>query len=604
MAHDKAWIGYYDDSTGNRFEIDPNLLVKHGGIFGSTGSGKTVLGKILIEEMALQKVPSIVIDPQGDLASLIIPNDDETLKEKGVDLDRKEEFFATTEIRVFTPSSNKGIPISLNPVIFPQFNIDEVEVVRILDNVANTLVELLVKLVKYPPAKVIQSKSVIYTILLENWNRKKTVGDLKHLSSLMQEDDDLYQKFMNKSEKDKLVIAMNNLLIGSTGLLFSGQAKLDIGSLLEPKDDKTPVNVFFLKSLLNENEKHLFVSILIQALYSWMIQQGSSPTARCFFYMDEMAPFMPAGMSAPPGKAMLLLLLRQARKYGISCVLASQSPKDIDYHGLDQINSFFFGRILSDQSQRVIKNLLDTKMNPDRVDDILGKITTLTTGQFIGFLPDMKEQPTPQFRTRYLFSKHNTLTEADLKKIFHPDVPEDDIPVDSGVITKVQSEGEIQIEAQEGPSIISISSSSEGSDTATMPSSTTAPGYYRFKQLKEKAMEDLLERTIEYDFFEKITSTIKIRKFINLTNYSPAMIGYVKKMMAKFEYESIFEGTSPNGLLVNIFQHDNANIIVAIIIAENVIKVGLFGTFTSNQLKGDIEKLLDGISEICKKIIV
>nr|MDO8083686.1 DUF853 family protein [Candidatus Sigynarchaeum springense]MDO8118913.1 DUF853 family protein [Candidatus Sigynarchaeota archaeon] len=604
MPYDKAWLGYRDDSTGNRFEIDPNLLVKHGGIFGSTGSGKTVLGKILIEEMALQKVPSIVIDPQGDLASLIIPNDNEVLKEKGVDLDRKEEFFAKTEIRVFTPSSNKGIPISLNPVIFPPFNVDDVEVVRILDNVANTLVELLVKLVKYPPAKVVQSKSVIYTILLENWNRKKLVTDLRHLASLMQEDEDLYLKFMNKTEKDKLVISMNNLLIGSTGLLFSGHVKLDIGSLLEPKDDKTPVNVFFLKSLLNENEKHLFISILIQALYSWMIQQGSSPTAKCFFYMDEMAPFMPAGMSAPPGKAMLLLLLRQARKYGISCVLASQSPKDIDYHGLDQINSFFFGRILSDQSQKVLKNLLDAKMNPDRVDAILGKITMLTTGQFISFLPDIKGESTPQFKTRYLFSKHTTLTEADLKKILHPEVPEDDIVESPGETASDQAEGGIETEGEEGPNIISVSEPSDGGDTGTTQSATTGPVYYRFKQLKEKTVADLLERTIEYDFFDKIAGTIKIRKFVNLMNYNPAMLGYVKKMMAKFEYESTFEGTSPNGLLVNIFQHDNANIIVAIIVAENLIKVGLFGTFTNNQFKSNIEKLLDGISEIFKKIIV
>lgn len=595
MPYDKAWIGYRDDSTGDRFEIDAGLLVKHAGIFGSTGSGKTVLGKILIEEMALQGVPSIVIDPQGDLASLIIPNDDDVLKEKGVDLNRKEDFFACTEVRVFTPSSNKGIPISLNPVIFPPFNLDEVEVVRILDNVANTLVDLLVKLVKYPPAKVVQSKSVIYTILLENWNRKKLVTDLTNLADLIHDDDDFYQKFMNKAEKDKLVISMNNLLIGATGLLFSGQAKLDIGSLLEQRDGKTPVNIFFLKSLLNEGEKHLFISILIQALYSWMIQQGSSPAVRCFFYMDEMAPFMPAGMSAPPGKAMLLLLLRQARKYGVSCALASQSPKDIDYHGLDQINSFFFGRILSDQSQKVLKNLLDAKMNPDRVDVILGKITILTTGQFIAFVPDIKEEPTPQFKTRYLFSRHSTLTEADLKRILHPEMPEDE----------EAAPGRYEDTGDEGsPSIIEVTDPSGGNDTGATPAASDGSDFYRFKQLNEKVLEGLLERTIEYDFYEKIASSIKIRKFVNLTSYNPAMTVYIKKMMAKFEYEPVFEGTSPNGLVVNIFQHDTSSIAVAVIVAENVIKVGLFGAFASNQVKGDVEKLLDGVCEIFKRVVL
>lgn len=604
MSYEKAWIGYRDDSTGDRFEIDPALLVKHAGIFGSTGSGKTVLGKILMEEMALQKIPSIIIDPQGDIASLILPNDDEKLKEKGVDLERRDVFYANTEIRVFTPSSNKGIPISLNPVIFPPFTIDDVEVVRILDNVANTLVELLVKLVKYPPAKVIQSKSVIYTILLENWNRKKTVLDLKHLSALLQDDEDFYQKYMNKAEKDKLVISMNNLLVGSTGLLFSGQAKLDIGSLLESRDGKTPVNIFFLKSLLNENEKHLFISVLIQALYSWMIQQGSTPNVKCFFYMDEMAPFMPAGMSSPPGKAMLLLLLRQARKYGLSCALASQSPKDIDYHGLDQINSFFFGRILSEQSQKVLKNLLGAKMNPDKLDDVLNQITVLNTGQFIGFLPDLKDETNlPRFKTRFLFSKHTTLTEADLKKILHPEMADDDTSTTGEESPGLDVNNDANLEDVQEPSITGVS---ETTGSSIVPEDIVpgdqAQGAYRFKQLKEKMMEDLLKRTIEYDFFEKITNTIRIQKYLTIPSFTPAMTGYTKKMMLKLEYEPVFEGVAPNGLIVNIYQRDVASIIISFLAAENRTKVGLFGAFSSNQVKGDIDKILDGACEILKKL--
>ena len=45
-------------------------------IVGMTGSGKTILGKIIIEEAALQGIPSILIDPKGDLASmkLVLPS--------------------------------------------------------------------------------------------------------------------------------------------------------------------------------------------------------------------------------------------------------------------------------------------------------------------------------------------------------------------------------------------------------------------------------------------------------------------------------------------------------------------------------------------------
>ena len=642
MMYEKAWIGFLDAEEPTRFEVEPSLFLKHAGIFGSTGSGKTVLGKILIEEMALQGVPSIVIDPQGDIASLIIPNDNDVLQEKGVDLDRKNNFFNSSEVRVYTPSSNKGIPISLNPVIFPPFDIDQEEVVRILDNVASTLVELLVKLVKYPPAKVVQSKSVIYTILLEKWNQNKIVEDLEHLSQLIQDDEDLYPKFMNKTEKDKLVISLNNLLIGSTGLLFSGKAKLDVGSLLEKRDDRTPVNIFFLKSLLNENEKHLFISILIQALYSWMIQQGSPTSINCLFYMDEMAPFMPAGMSSPPAKAMLLLLLRQARKYGVSCVLASQSPKDIDYHGLDQINSFFFGRILSEQSQKLIKNLLGSKLDPDRLENMANKITLLTTGQFIGFLPDLKDENIVHFRTRYLFSKHVTLTEADLKKLIHPDIPDEDQEslvedqaddrihvVDEGSNQPQSSFTKKRPTQDIGPSIISVEDTpaqdSEPQEQDFSGKDSNSPcelaqveqeipqkrsldqeprqqEIFRFKTIRDKMMEDIIKRTVEYDYFEKLVNIIKLQKYIDISRYDARIYEYIKKFLTKFEFEPEIDEISQNGIPLLIYQKDNMNIIIASIIAENKTKIGILGALSNEKIKNQLDKLLDGVCEIVKKV--
>ncbi|HME51231.1 MAG TPA: DUF87 domain-containing protein [Candidatus Lokiarchaeia archaeon] len=643
MLYEKVWIGYLDYEEPTRFEVEPSLFLKHAGIFGSTGSGKTVLGKILIEEMALQGIPSIVIDPQGDIASLIIPNDDDILQEKGVDLDRKNDFFNSSEIRVFTPSSNKGLPISLNPVIFPPFDVDQEEAVRILDNVASTLVELLVKLVKFPPAKVVQSKSVIYTILLEKWNQNKHVENLEHLSNLIQEDEEFYQKFMNKTEKDKLVISLNNLLIGSTGLLFSGKAKLDIGSLLEKHEDRTPINIFFLKSLLNESEKHLFISILIQALYSWMIQQGSPSNINCFFYMDEMAPFMPAGMSTPPGKAMLLLLLRQARKYGVSCVLASQSPKDIDYHGLDQINSFFFGRILSEQSQKLIKNLLGSKLDPEKLEAMANSITLLTTGQFVGFLPDLKDENIVHFKTRYLFSKHITLTEADLKKMLHPDMPdEEQSPPEENqgddmihVIDEEPNSSQESIPKKNpiqdaGPSIISIedATTQESQPDEQQPQhdqESMSPGspmqvepitpqkksleeeprkqeIFRFKSLPEKMMEDIIKRTVEYDYFEKLVNITKLQKFIDLPKYNTRIYEYVKKFLDKFEYEPEIDEISQNGLPLLIYQKNSTNIIVASMIGESKTKVGILGAFSSDKAKSQLDKLLEGIAEIVKKV--
>src|SRR5512147_1454674 len=51
---------------------DSKDLVTHAVCVGMTGSGKTGLCIGLLEEAAIDGIPSIVIDPKGDLANLLL----------------------------------------------------------------------------------------------------------------------------------------------------------------------------------------------------------------------------------------------------------------------------------------------------------------------------------------------------------------------------------------------------------------------------------------------------------------------------------------------------------------------------------------------------
>lgn len=58
--------------NGGLLLYDSKDLVTHGVCVGMTGSGKTGLCIGLLEEAAIDGVPSIVIDPKGDLTDLLL----------------------------------------------------------------------------------------------------------------------------------------------------------------------------------------------------------------------------------------------------------------------------------------------------------------------------------------------------------------------------------------------------------------------------------------------------------------------------------------------------------------------------------------------------
>jgi len=423
MGDNKLWLGFKLDEDGNRtdekFEIDTNLLRRHGGVFGSTGSGKTVLSKCILEEAAMQGIPIIAFDPQGDIASLMLPGDPKELSSKGVPPERLKAFMDKTIVRVYTPASSKGLAISINPLKLPDRNADQDDIIRLLDNSARTLVKVLMKVAGLTKSWEGKAFAALYELLRTIWENERTdIDELSELADMLVADAETVgvdlEPFMKYSERQTLATGIRSLTVGSSQLLFKEEGSIDFDFLTKPVNGKTPVNVIFLKTLRSEEEKHFFIAIVLNQLYSWMLRQGYTEDPRLMIFQDEAAPFIPAGMKAPGPKETFLLLFRQARKYGVECLIATQSPKDIDYKAFEQFNTISAGRISSEQSLKVLERILEPIAGEKESEEIITQLPGQQTANFIFSSADLKPKVN-KIGVRWLLTKHITLTEKDVQ---------------------------------------------------------------------------------------------------------------------------------------------------------------------------------------------
>ncbi len=469
---------------------DSKDLVTHAVCVGMTGSGKTGLCISLLEEAAIDGIPSIVIDPKGDLSNLLLtfpdlkPADFEPwvneedaqkkglsvadyaaqqaamwkkgLEDWGQDKARIKRFRDAADVRIYTPGSNAGFPVSiLKSFAAPPAAIrEDPELLR--ERINTTATSLLGLLgIAADPIKS-REHILISNILNSVWS----VGKDLDIAALIQQIQtppmakvgvmDLDSFFPSK-DRFELSMTLNNLLAAPGFSSWMEGEPLDVQQMLHAPDGKPRIAIFSIAHL-NDAERMFFVSLLLNQTLGWMRTQSGTTSLRAILYMDEIFGYFPP-VANPPSKLPLLTLLKQGRAFGLGVVLATQNPVDLDYKGLANTGTWFIGRLQTERDKaRVLEGLegvsSGTGLKFDR-QEMEQTLAGLSARIFV--LNNVHEDGIEVFESRWALSYlRGPLTRTQIKTLMDP------IKAEAATVsTRVAASAAAGVSTQTAPSSVS-----------------------------------------------------------------------------------------------------------------------------------------------------
>lgn len=398
---------------------DSRDLTTHAVVVGMTGSGKTGLCITLLEEAVMDGIPSIIIDPKGDITNLLLafpdlkPEDFEPwvnvddaqragldmheyavdvaqkwrdgLASWGITAQRVRFFKDNARFSIYTPGSDAGLPISILDAMQAPHNGWQPGDDEFYREQISGIVTALLALVGRNVTPVKDREHVLISNIFEySWRQgiSLTLEDV-----IVQVQKPPFAKlgvfdvdtFFPEKERFALAMELNNIIAAPSFQSWIQGEPLDIQSLLYTPEGKPRVSIFYIAHL-NEAERMFIVTLLLENMLSWMNTLSGTTSLRAILYFDEVFGYFPPHPYNPPSKEPILRLLKQARAFGLGMVIATQNPGDIDYKGLANAGTWFIGKLQTETDKsKVLSGLqsvatVDAGMNVDNVSQLLSSI--------------------------------------------------------------------------------------------------------------------------------------------------------------------------------------------------------------------------------------
>jgi len=369
-------IGKYTISEESNANLDGNkFFQRHAVIVGGTGSGKSwTVANILEKASALQSINSIVFDLHGEYKPLKdLPN--------------------TSLVKIAGPSDK---PSDADTIFLPYWLLSYEEIESLLldrsdsnaPNQSRTLFDLIVEYKK----EKLEAESK--TDVLDNFTVESPIPyKLSDVLSALEEKDSemvpgartekqgpLYGKLtrfiqrLTSKQSDKrlnFIFSADEELLKYDWFLSLANQLLDFGNNKGLKIidfSEVPSDILPLITGL--------IGRLIFSIQQWMEKEKRHPIA---LFCDEAHLYLPAntkGGMEEKGLQSFERIAKEGRKYGISLVVISQRPSDVNKTILSQCGNFIAMRLTNPDDQNVIKRLF-----PDNLGDFSELLPILDIGE-------------------------------------------------------------------------------------------------------------------------------------------------------------------------------------------------------------------------------
>ncbi len=382
------------------YDLPAHDLLTHGVIVGMTGSGKTGLLTVLVEEVLSSQVPCLLIDVKGDLANLALAlpsfdmatmapwveadaGDDDGVADPPVVARAVEErraglaswrideaklaaYAKGVHVRVITPGSDAGEPLHLLSALEQRSTRweDEPDAARAALSAA---VSLVLRLTGRDADPGRSREHALLSVLAE---RRLLRGGTSTLGELMADLNEPpitqigeleLDAFVSPKLRADLAADLNTLIASPSFASWRRGQSIDVATWMSPVDGKTPATIVSVAHL-DDAEKQLVLGVVLEEVLSWVRSLPGSSRLKALVAFDEVYGFVPPHPSSPPTKRPIVALMKQARAFGVGCVLATQNPMDLDYRALSNAGTWMLGRLQTDADRaRVVDGLGEDK---------------------------------------------------------------------------------------------------------------------------------------------------------------------------------------------------------------------------------------------------